>query len=87
MDGAPLLERFIDAQLAAAAKADKATPPRRKRTASPRPQGSSSPEEASKATPKKAKKGPPTLQELREALPSPGDLALEEVLLARYMFA
>ncbi len=38
MDGAPLLERFIDAQLAAAAKADKATPPRRKRTASPRPQ-------------------------------------------------
>ncbi len=98
---APLLEGFIDAQLAAAAKGDAAAPPaaaaaaptpQRKRATSPGSQGAASVEGASTATIENAeqqegKKPPPTLQGLRAALPSPGDLALEEVLRARYMFA
>ena len=97
---APLLAQFIDAQIDAAAKgaavaspekAETAIAPGRERTVPRKSKGTASPRGVSTVTPKKAKqqqgkKLPPTLQELQASIPAPGDLDIEEVRGARYMF-
>ena len=83
---APLLAGFIDAQLAAAAAADKTAPAKRKRVASRGPNKATAAAGPDATTTATKKKRPPTLPELRESLPPSGGLAIEEILRARYMF-